>query len=64
VRCEILQSMPLAFIPPTQIGIGTHRGSYVSHDNIETITRFTLDGETGYGPVTACRDLSGPFADT
>jgi hypothetical protein len=63
IRCEIVQSMPLTFIPPTQIGIGTHRGPYASHENIETITRFTLDGEVGYGLVTACRDLSGPFAD-
>lgn len=58
VRCEILQSMPLTFIPPTQIGIGTHRGPYASHENVETITEFMLDGEIGYGLVTACRDLT------
>jgi hypothetical protein len=63
VRCEIIQSMPLTFLPPTQIGIGTHRGPQASHENVETITKFTLDGEVGYGLVTACRDLTGPFAD-
>lgn len=63
VRCEILQSMPLTFIPPTQIGIGTHRGPHASHENVETMTKFTLDGEVGYGLVTACRDLTGPYAN-
>ncbi|MGB8408086.1 MAG: hypothetical protein WCE30_28875 [Mycobacterium sp.] len=64
IQCEIVQSMPMTFIPPTQIGIGTHRGPYASHENVETITKFTLDGETGYGLVTACRDLAGPHADS
>ena len=63
IECEIVQSMPLTFLPPTQIGIGTHRGPHASHENVETITKFTLDGEVGYGLVTACRDLAGPFAD-
>jgi len=62
VQCEIIQSMPLTFIPPTQIGIGTHRGPHASHENVETMTKFTLDGEVGYGLVTACRDLTGPYA--
>ncbi|MUL65798.1 hypothetical protein BOO86_15085 [Mycobacterium sp. CBMA 234] len=63
VRCDIVQSMPMTFIPPTQIGIGTHRGPQASHENVETITRFTLDGEVGYGLVTACRDLTGPYCN-
>lgn len=63
IQGEIVQSMPMTFLPPTQIGIGTHRGAHASHENVETITRFTLDGEIGYGLVTACRDLAGPYAD-
>jgi hypothetical protein len=63
IGCEIIQSMPMTFLPPTQIGIGTHRGPEASHQNVETITRFTWDGEVGYGLVTACRDLSGPYGD-
>jgi hypothetical protein len=63
VHCEAIQSMPMTFVPPTQIGIGTHRGTYASHENVETMTKFIVDGEVGYGLVTACRDLAGPNAD-
>jgi hypothetical protein len=49
VRAQVLKSIDMAFIGPTEIGLGTHRGPDVNHAYIESFTRFDWDGEVGYG---------------
>jgi hypothetical protein len=58
IECQILQSMPMAFMPPAEIGLGTHPYPEASHDFVETMTRFVWDGEVGYGMATGAKDLS------
>ncbi|MFZ3267323.1 MAG: hypothetical protein WA622_12285 [Mycobacterium sp.] len=58
IRAELVQSMPMSFMRPAEIGIGFHRGApTTTHDFRENMTRFEWDGEVGYGLVTGARDV-------
>jgi hypothetical protein len=58
IRAQMLQSMPMSFMRPAEIGIGFHRGSpTTTHDFRENMTRFEWDREVGYGLVTGARDV-------
>jgi len=54
IHAEPMQSMPMTFIAPAQIGHGIHQNPAATHDFIETMTRFEWDGEVGHGMVTGC----------
>ena len=49
VQAEVLRSIDMAFIGPSEIALGTHSGRDVNHAYIESFTRFEWDGEVGYG---------------
>jgi hypothetical protein len=56
VRAEILKSIDMAFIGPSEIGLGTHHGADVNHAYLESFTRFEWDGEVGYGATDVSID--------
>jgi hypothetical protein len=58
IRAEILKSVDMAFIGPSEIGIGTHRQPGVNHDYVESFTRFEWDGEVGYGATDVSIELT------
>jgi hypothetical protein len=49
IRARIERSIDMAFVGPTEIALGTHRGPEVNHAYVESFTRFEWDGEVGYG---------------
>jgi hypothetical protein len=58
IRAEVLKSVDMAFIGPSEIGIGNHREPGVNHDYIESFTRFEWDGEVGYGATDVSIELT------
>ena len=59
IGVEVLQSMPMTFLAPAEIGHGIQRRPEATHDFIENMNRFTWGGEVGYGMVTGCRPRAG-----
>lgn len=59
IQVEVLQSMPMTFLAPAEIGHGIHYRPEATHDFVENMNRFTWDGEVGYGMVTGCRPRAG-----
>jgi hypothetical protein len=59
IRAEVMQSMPMTFLAPAEIGHGIHTGPAATHDFVENMTRFEWDGEIGHGMVTGCRPRAG-----
>jgi hypothetical protein len=49
IRAEVLTTLRMAFVGPTEIALGKHRGARVNHDYLISFTRFEWDGEIGYG---------------
>ena len=49
IDAEILGSLDMAFVGPTEIALGTHGGPAVNHHYVISFTRFDWDGEVGYG---------------
>ena len=49
ITAEILAPMRMVFRGPSGISMGFHRGPEVNHDYVEAQSRFTCDGEVGYG---------------
>jgi hypothetical protein len=56
IRAEIVQQpVTLALLGPVQFGFGIHRTPGAHHDYVPAFTRFTWDGEVGYG--LSCRSV-------
>ena len=49
IRAEVLDTVRMAFVGPTEIALGRHRGERVNHDYLIAFTRFQWEGEIGYG---------------
>jgi hypothetical protein len=49
IRAEVLRTVRMAFVGPTEIALGRHRGERVNHDYLIAFTRFEWNGEIGYG---------------
>lgn len=58
VEAEILRTMPLALLGPAEIGIGTHGPPAANHHYVQGLTRFSWDGEVGYGITERSIDLT------
>jgi hypothetical protein len=49
IEAEMLQAVRMSFVGPSEFCFGYHRGPGAHHDYVEAVTRFTWDGEIGYG---------------
>ena len=58
IRAEILTTLRMAFVGPTEIALGAHRGENVNHDYLISFTRFQWDGEVGYGVTDRTVELN------
>jgi hypothetical protein len=60
IRAELLDTVRMAFVGPTEIALGRHRGEHVNHDYLIAFTRFEWDGEVGYGVTDRTVELCNP----
>lgn len=59
ISAEILAPMRMAFRGPSGISMGFHRGPDINHDYVEAQSRYTCDGEIGYGLTERSVQLFG-----
>lgn len=57
ITVHVERPVPLAFLGTSQIGVGTHRSEDAHHDWVPYFSRFSWQGETGYGCVERSEDL-------
>jgi hypothetical protein len=58
VRAEVLETVRMAFVGPTEIALGRHRGAGVNHDYLIGFTRFEWGDEVGYGVTDRTVELN------
>jgi hypothetical protein len=58
IRAEIMTTLRMAFVGPTEIALGAHRGENVNHDYLISFTRFEWGGEVGYGVTDRTVELN------
>lgn len=56
---EVLSTVRMAFVGPTEIALGKHRSAEANHDYLISFTRFQWDGEVGYGITDRTVELIG-----
>lgn len=60
ITAEVLKPLRAACAGPAELVLGTHRPPGVNHHYVDAFTRFSWDGETGYGITERTVDLAGP----
>lgn len=59
LSAEVLSTVRMAFVGPTEIALGNHSGGGANHDYLISFTRFEWDGEVGYGVTDRTVELIG-----